>query len=127
MADLASEVRLRRQAALAEQVCSTARAGGMAVLGLAETLQSCNAQAVDTLVVGGTFTRPGVICNQCGFLARVGEVCPVCSAPMFALEDVVAAAMDATVNGGGAVHQIEIASQLDVDGVGAIIRFQVAV
>jgi hypothetical protein len=35
--------------------------------------------------------------------------------------------MDATVCNGGAVQQIEVASQLDVEGVGAMVRFQVAV
>jgi len=127
VADLGQEVRKRRQAVLAGQLCDTARSGGLAVLGLAGTLQACNAQAVDTFVVAGSFTRSGAICNQCGFLARSGDICPVCSAPMFPVEDVVAAAMDATVASGGAVQQIEVATQLDGEGVGAIVRFQVAV
>jgi peptide chain release factor subunit 1 len=126
VADLGGEVRKRRQAALAGQLCDTARGGGPAVLGLADTLHACNAQAVDTLVVAGSFTRSGVICNQCGFLARFGNTCPVCSAPTFAVEDVVAAAMDVTVATGGGVQQIEVASPLDVEGVGALVRFQVS-
>jgi hypothetical protein len=44
---------------------------------------------------------------------------------MFPVEDVVAAAMDATVGSGGTVHQIEVASPLDVDGVGVLTRFRV--
>ena len=127
VAEHGGEVRKRRQATLADQLCNTARGGGLAVLGLAEALQACNSQAVDTLVVAGSFTRPGVICNQCGFLARSGDICPICSAPMFFVEDVVAAAMDATVGSGGTVHQIEVASPLDVEGVGAVTRFQVAI
>lgn len=127
VADLGVEVRRQRQAALAEHVCDTARSGGLAVLGLAGTLQACNTQAVDTLVVAGSFTRPGVICNQCGFLARSGDTCPLCSTPMFPVEDVVAAAMDATVATGGTIHQIQVASPLDVEGVGAMTRFQVPV
>ncbi len=126
VAELGDEVRKRRQAALAEQLCNTARGGGLAVLGLAEALQACNAHAVDTLVVAGSFTRTGVICNQCGFLARSGEVCPICSATLFAVDDVIAAAMDATVASGGTVQQIGVASLLDVEGVGAVTRFQVA-
>ena len=113
VADLGEEVRKRRQAALAGQLCDTARGGGPAVLGLADTLQACNAQAVDTLVVAGSFTRSG-------------DTCPVCSAPTFAVEDVVAAAMDVTVTTGGRVEQIEVASPLDVEGVGALVRFQVS-
>jgi hypothetical protein len=45
---------------------------------------------------------------------------------MFEVEDVVGAAMDATVAAGGLVHQIEVASSLDVDGIGALTRFQTA-
>ncbi|MEX1124258.1 MAG: hypothetical protein WD895_04670 [Acidimicrobiia bacterium] len=127
VADVGAEVRRRKQAELAEHLCDTALGGGLAVLGLAETLQACNVQAVDALVVAGSFTRPGVICNQCGYLARSGDGCPVCSTPMFSVEDVVAAAMDATVAAGGTVHQIEVASQLDVEGVGAVTRFHVRV
>lgn len=127
VAELEGEVRKRRQAAMADQLCNTARGGGLAVLGLAEALQACNALAVDSLVVAGSFTRPGVMCNQCGFLARSGDICPICSASLFPVEDVVAAAMDATVASGGTVHQIEVASPLDVEGVGAVTRFQVAI
>ncbi len=119
------EMQRRREAALAERVCSTALAGGLGVLGLNATLRACNAQAVESLVVAGPFTMPGVICNQCGFLARTGDVCPISSDPMFPVDDVVAAAMDATVGSGGSVHQIEVASPLDVDGVGALTRFRV--
>jgi peptide chain release factor subunit 1 len=125
VADLSVEVRRQRQAALAEHLGDTARGRGLAVIGLSKSLQACNAQAVDTLVVAGSFTRPGVICNQCGFLARSGDTCPVCSAPMFPVDDVVAAAMDATVATGGTIDQIEVASQLDAEGVGAFTRFRV--
>ncbi len=125
VADFQIEIRRQREAALAEQLFSTARAGGLAVLGLAETLRACNAQSVATLVAAGPFSMPGVICNQCGFLARTGTLCPISADPMFPVEDVVGAAMDATVGSGGSVYQIEVASPLDVDGVGALTRFHV--
>jgi peptide chain release factor subunit 1 len=123
--DLQREVRRQRESALAEHLVDTAKAGGLALLGLAQSLRACNAQAVETLVVAGSFTMPGVLCNQCGFLARAGDLCPVSGDPMFPVEDVVAAAMDATVGSGGTVHQIEVASPLDVDGVGVLTRFRV--
>jgi peptide subunit release factor 1 (eRF1) len=124
--DLSQEVRARRQAAIAGRVCDTAWSGGNAVLGLNATLDACNAQAVDTLVVAGQFLRPGSICNECGHLSRTAHMCPVCGARMFEVDDVVGAAMDATVAAGGLVHQIEVASSLDVDGIGALTRFQTA-
>jgi hypothetical protein len=123
LADQADEVRRQRQAALAGRVCDTAWSNGLAVLGLSSCLSACNALAVDTLVVAGEFTRPGSICNSCGFLARTGEVCPICEATLFEVEDVVAAAMEAAVSAGGGVQQVVVASPVDSYGVGALVRF----
>lgn len=120
-------VREERQDALAGKVCDTAWGGGNAFLGLARALESANAQAIETLVVAGGFTRPGVVCNQCGFLARTGTECPVCGAGLFEIEDVVAALMESVIGAGGSVSQIDVASPLDVHGVGALTRFPVRV
>lgn len=120
-------VRRERQGALAGRVCDTAWSGGNAALGLADIIDAANAQAIDTLVVAGRFSRAGSICNVCGFLARDGTECPVCGAAMFSIDDVVGATMDATVDAGGSVYQILVASPLDREGVGALTRFPVAV
>ena len=125
LATLSLEIRRQRQAALAGRVCDVAWSGGLAVLGVAGALQACNAQAVETMVVAGSFSKSGVICNNCGYLDRTGEVCPVCGSSLFQVDDVVAAAMDATVAAGGRTHQLEVASPLDVEGVGALLRFPV--
>ena len=121
------EVRRKRQEALAGRVCDTAWGGGNAVLGLNATLDAVNAQAVDTLVVAGQFAGDGAICNQCGYLTRNGNGCPICSSPLFGVDDVVAAVMDATVTTGGRVHQIDVASPLDKEGIGALTRFPLPV
>ena len=123
IAEIDDQVRRRRQEALAGRVCDTAWSGGSAVLGLSAVLQACNAQAVDVLAVAGPFARPGVVCDQCGQLERTGETCPVCGSEMFETEDVVAAAMEAVVASGGTVQQLRVASPLDVEGVGALTRF----
>ena len=122
---LDAAVRRERQETLAGRVCETAWSGGNAVLGLTPTLEAANAQAVDTLAVAGWFMRPGTLCEECGFLARDGETCAVCGAPVFSADDVVGALMDAVVSAGGSVHQIEVASPLDRYGVGALTRFPV--
>lgn len=126
IAELDVEVRFESQQAIAGRVCDTAWSGGTAVLGLAGAIQAANAQAVETLVIAGEFTRPGVVCGNCGFMARAGETCPVCSSVMFEVEDVVAAVMDAVVDAGGAVIQTEIATPLDSEGIGALTRFPVS-
>lgn len=125
--DLDMVTRRSRQEALAGRVCDTAWSGGNAVLGLSATLEAANAQAIDTLVVAGDFTRTGAICNQCGHLTRNGAACPVCGAATFEVADVVAAVMDATVAAGGDVVQVGVASPLDPEGIGALTRFPVPV
>lgn len=120
-------VRRERQEALAGRVCDTAWGGGNAFLGLASALESANVQAIDTLVVAGGFTRPGVVCNNCGFLSRTGSECPVCASRLFAVDDVVASLMESVIAAGGAVAQIDVPSPVDVHGVGALTRFPVPV
>lgn len=123
LAHQADHMRRERHAAVAGRVCDTAWSDGLALLGLSPILDACNAQAVDTLVVAGDFTLPGVLCNQCGYLARGGDSCPVCGSTTFEVEDVVAAAMEAVISAGGRVHQLIVASPLDQYGVGALTRF----
>jgi len=127
MTQLDVEVRQQRQEALAGRVCDTAWSGGNGVVGLAVTLGAVNAKAVDTLVVAGSFTRDGSMCNQCGYLSRSGETCAVCNSAMFPVDDIVGAVMEATVSAGGKVFQIDVASPLDGQGIGALTRFPVLV
>lgn len=125
VAAMDKQMRKHRQGALAGRVCDTAWSGGNAVLGLQDVIDAANAQAIDTLVVAGPFTRPGCICDSCGHLTRNGETCPVCGAPLFGVDDIVAAAMEAVVASGGGVLQVSVASPLDRYGVGALTRFPV--
>lgn len=125
IADLDEEVREQRQHSLAGRVCDTAWSGGNAALGLPDVLAAANAQAIDTLVVAGDFSRRGTLCEQCGHLSRNGELCPVCGSVMFEVDDIVAAAMDATVAARGRALQLRVASPVDIHGVGALTRFPV--
>jgi peptide subunit release factor 1 (eRF1) len=123
LAGRADEVRRQNENDLAGRVCDTALSDGQGVLGLTEVLAACNAQAIDTLVVAGDFRRAGAMCDNCGFLARSGTVCPVCGSPMFQVDDIVGAAMEATVRAGGRTHQLVVSSPLDGYGIGALTRF----
>ena len=125
--DLAREVRANRQSALAGRVLDTAWSGGQASLGLGKAIEAANAQAVDVLVVAGWYAKPGVVCSSCGALGRTGDQCHVCGEKTFHVDDVVSELMDAVVDAGGTVHQIEVASPLDSDGVGALTRYPVKV
>jgi peptide subunit release factor 1 (eRF1) len=125
LAALSAEVRSNRQAALAGRVCDTSWSGGLAVLGLGSILEYANAQAIDTLVVAGTFSRSGLTCPSCGHLVRSGKLCPVCQTSLVEVDDVVAAAMESVLDSGGRVVQVDVDSPLDVHGVGALTRFRI--
>lgn len=131
--DLASAVavevdrqRGRRAQALLDRLLAEVDRDGDAVTGLAPVLAACNVRAVDHLLVSGPYCKPGVVCDSCGWLGRTGSECPVCATLVFAVADVVSAAMDATVEAGGRVDIVDIASRLDADGVGALLRFPLA-
>lgn len=117
--------RRRLSEELLDRLLAEAGRGGSAVTGLAPVLEACNAHAVEQLVVAGPFVKPGVMCDGCGWLARDGETCPLCETPTFPIDDVVSAAMDATVEAGGRSEIVRVASPLDADGVGAFLRFRV--
>lgn len=117
-------LRTQRAEELIERVLAEAARGGLAVTGLAEVLEAANAHAVDHLVVAGPFAKPGVICDACGWLGRAEGRCPVCDSDTFEVSDVVSAAMDATVEAGGKVDVVNVASPLDAHGVGALLRFR---
>jgi peptide chain release factor subunit 1 len=123
LASQAEEVTRMKETDIADRVCDIALSDGQAVLGLTSVLAACNAQAIDTLVVAGEFRRAGAMCNNCGFLARSGSECPVCGSVMFQVDDIVAAAVEATVAAGGRTHQLVVSSPLDTHGVGALTRF----
>ena len=77
--------------------------------------------------MAGPFSRPGVLCENCGHIGRLGDQCPLCDSSMFAVDDVVSAVMDSVVAAGGSVSQVAVASTLDREGVGALTRFPVSV
>jgi peptide chain release factor subunit 1 len=107
------------------RVLEGAYAGTPVAKGCAAVLHAANLGAVDQLVVAGPFSRPGVMCDSCGWLARAGETCPSCRAPYVAVDDVVAAAIEAVIAKGGTARQVAVASALDADGVAAALRFPV--
>lgn len=112
--------------ALLEELLADIDRGGQAVAGLARVLEACNANAVSRMVVSGPFTKPGVVCDGCRWLARSGTECGICGGPVFVVDDVVAEAMEATLEAGGAVNVVTVASRLDAEGVGAMLRFDVS-
>ena len=122
--DVIARQRRRGEEALLERLLSDVDADGAAVSGVTAVLNACNAHAVDQIVIAGPYAKEGVLCDGCGWLGRTGSECPVCGAGLFAIDDVISAAMDATVEAGGRVAVVGVASRLDAVGVAAFTRFK---
>lgn len=127
VATMDDEVRAARHQAIAGRICDTAWSGGNAVLGLNGVIDAANAHAIDMLAVAGPFSRPGCICDNCGHLTRSGDSCPLCGSHLFEVDDIVGSLMEATVDSGGDVVQISVATPLDREGIGALTRYPVLV
>ncbi|MFO7547721.1 MAG: hypothetical protein R6X29_02445 [Acidimicrobiia bacterium] len=122
VADHAATVWAARQEEAAEAAAAAVETGSGAA-GTATLLEAANARAVDRLLVAGRVEKPGVVCGECGWLARTGRECAVCGSAVFEVEDVIGYLMEAVVAGGGAVDQLEIATPVDPHGVVGILRF----
>lgn len=93
--------------------------------GTASVLEAANARAIDQLVIAGPFSRPGVVCDQCWWLARAADRCRVCGSEVEAVADVLGPAIESVIAHGGSAEEVGRASPLDADGVGAALRFPV--
>lgn len=105
------------------ELLDTAGAGGPAVLGISDVLAAVNARAIDRLIVSGSFTKEGAVCESCGWLSRNGSNCPVCGSGTRRTDDLVDEIIEATIGESGEVLQVSIASALDQTAIGALLRF----
>jgi peptide chain release factor subunit 1 len=106
-----------------QELLDTAGAGGPAALGITDVLAAVNAKAIDRLIVSGSFTKEGAVCDSCGWLSRNGTSCPVCGSATRPTEDLVDEIIEATIGESGEVLQVSVASALDRQAIGAILRF----
>lgn len=114
--------------ALVERLFDTAYSGGLAVIGVDRVVEAANQHAVDTVVIQADQTIPGARCSGCGWLS-VDDIgaCPVCSAGMRPVPDVLDAVSDAVRTTGGTVRNVLTATALSEHEVGALLRFPVRV
>lgn len=125
-AALAVEADVRR-AAEAEAVARLRDAAGAhrrGATGLDDTLKALAERRVETLLVSAGYTAPGWRCEGCRALARVGRACPLCAAPMDALDDVVEEAIEEALAQSCQVDVFVGNADLDVLGrIGALLRY----
>ena len=91
---------------LVDQVLELAAAGGLAALGPEDCLWAGSMSAIGTLLVRDGTTLPGVLCDESGWLAASGDVCPVCGKPTRYTPDVLDELAAAVIETGGSARQI---------------------
>ncbi len=97
---------------------------GTAVAGLAPVLQALLERRVEALLVSAGFRATGWRCPRCAALAERGRACPVCSAPMDLVDDVVEEAVGDAVLRSCSVATCVDSADLDVLGrIGALLRY----
>ena len=121
---LASAVRSERDHAAATDI-DEAVGRGTGAAGTAAVLEAANGRAIDRLAVAGRFEKPGVVCAECGWMARTGEGCPVCGGETSAVDDIVGYLIESVLEAGGKVHHLTVAGPIDRHGVAASLRFPI--
>lgn len=122
--ELEEELERLAEAEKARELLEAAAAGARGVTGLRGTLAALGEQRVSELVVALDRHAPGAVCPSCGWLSDRDGRCPVCSARLTRVADVVDAAVARAVREGSRVETVIDAGLLAAaDGVGALLRF----
>jgi Bacterial archaeo-eukaryotic release factor family 10 len=107
---------------LVAEVLEKVATGGLATLGLRNCLWAGSAEAIQTLLVREGTTAPGVVCDESGWLAVSGDVCPVCGKPTRRTPDVVDELVQVVISRSGSVHHVDADTRQDFV-MGAELRF----
>ena len=122
--EIAARYERERDQQLVSAVLEKVAVGGLATLGLGSCLWAGTLGAVQTLLVRDGAAAAGVVCDQSGWLALAGEVCPLCGNRTRRTPDVIDELAQVVINEGGAIHHVNSGSArlLDHD-TGADLRF----
>jgi len=112
-----------QQQRLVSDVFEKARTGGLAALGLDDCLWAGSAAAIRTLLVQEGLTVPGVVCDESGWLARSGDVCPLCGRATRHTPDLIDELVQAVIDEDGSVRHIQAPAELADRMVAAYLRF----
>lgn len=116
--------RAKKAALVAKLRDASSKPGGLGVTGLAKVLDALNQHRVHTLVVSEGYEVEGWRCRSCGHIASKGRTCPMCSAEMSLVPDVVEEAVEKAIAQKCRVCVCVTNADLDVMGrIGALLRF----
>ena len=116
--------RTKKAALVAKLRDASSQPGGLGVTGLAKVLDALNDHRVKTLIVSEGYEVEGWRCRSCGHVAAKGRTCPMCSAEMDLVPDVVEEAVESAIAQSVRVCVCVGNADLDVMGrIGALLRF----
>jgi peptide chain release factor subunit 1 len=101
----------------------TVAAGGRAALGLTDCLWAGTQTAINELLLEEGAVAPGVVCDNCGWMAVRGRVCPQCGRQLRPVADVLDELTEAVINDSGSIAHISVPTGLGSHLVGAMLRF----
>jgi peptide subunit release factor 1 (eRF1) len=110
----------RRQVA---EVFEKAATGGLAAIGPEQCLWAGSVAAVQHLLIQDGAMRPGVVCDESGWLALTGEACPLCGRATRRTPDVLDELTETVIDEGGSVKHVEADTELREHLVAASLRF----
>ncbi|HZO65157.1 MAG TPA: hypothetical protein VFB74_09145 [Kribbellaceae bacterium] len=108
---------------LVAEVMERAAVGTGAAVGLEQCLRAGSAAAVEQLLVQDGAVAPGVVCDESGWLATAGEICPLCGGRTRRTADVIAELVEAVIAASGSVEQVVAQTALRRHVVAAFLRF----
>jgi peptide chain release factor subunit 1 len=99
-------------------------AGGLAASGLRDCLWGATAAAIEQLLVQDGVVRPGLVCDEDGYLAADGELCPLCGRALRRTPDILDELVQAVIDDGGGVEHVAADTPLRDHITTASLRFQ---
>jgi peptide subunit release factor 1 (eRF1) len=97
--------------------------GGLATVGLDPCLWAGSIGAIQTLLVADGAVVPGVVCEQSGWLARSGDICPLSGSASRVTPDVLDELVQEVITEGGSVRHIRADDRLAESLTAASLRF----
>ncbi|MCW2880674.1 MAG: hypothetical protein JWQ95_4774 [Sphaerisporangium sp.] len=94
-----------------------------AAIGLDDCLWAGSVAAVQTLLVQDGATAPGVVCDESGWLAASGDMCPLCGRATRHTPDVIDELADTVIEEGGSVEHVLAETELKDHITAASLRF----